>query len=76
MRRRYPKLWEPNSSSGTQAGFITDSTPISQIITQNIPMVISTNFVLSGISNWTATGGTPNTPATNNLTVYTIQKQT
>lgn len=58
-----------NVANGSSNVFTTSNTTTIQTITQNIPMVISTNFVRTGVSSW---GGTQ----ANNLTVYTIQKQT
>ena len=58
-----------NAFTGNSFVFTTSSVTTIQTITKNIPMVISTNFVRTGISSW---AGTPN----NNLTVFTIQKQT
>jgi len=56
-------------TTGLTNNFSTTSTTTIQTITQNVPMVISTNFVKTGITNWLTT-------TTNNLTVFTIQKQT
>ena len=59
-----------SGSPGITNNFSTTTTTTIQTITQNVPMVISTNFVRTGISSWSS--GTP----TNNLTVFTIEKQT
>ena len=64
-----------NATGGSSLIFSTSNNDLPQaIITQNVPMVISTNIVKSGIVSW-STSSNGNTPV-NDLTVFTIQKQT